>query len=203
VSESNPSNKFCVKCGAPLTPDATFCAKCGTPVAPTSGPSATPPPMWDRHAYRQWRRQARADYRYEKYEKHEKQEKREKHEKGRGGSIISPIMGALVLIWLGTTLYLQQINYIPSSVWWAYFIAGVGIIIIAQGIMRYLEYHGPYVGSAIGGAILFLIGLAFITGLSFNFWPLLLVAIGVALIVSAVLGRRNRPAPTAPPPPSA
>ena len=38
------------------------------------------------------------------YEKYENMKKNEKHEKGHGGSMIGPIMGALILIWLGVTL---------------------------------------------------------------------------------------------------
>lgn len=39
---------YCVKCGAPLTPEAQFCSKCGTPApveAPVTPPPVVPPPV--------------------------------------------------------------------------------------------------------------------------------------------------------------
>lgn len=162
-------------------------------MTPQSGP---PPSGWDRRDYREWRREQRRQH-YS--EKNEKREKNEKNEKGRGGSITGPIVGALILIWLGISFYLQEIGVFPSGDWWAFFIAGIGIIIIIQGVVRYLEYGGPYFGSVIGGAVLFIIGLSFINNFWGNLWPLILVVIGVALLVSAFRGRRNRPVPTGSP----
>jgi hypothetical protein len=187
-----------------------YCPRCGSAVTttippPTGGPSTTgtaapgtPPPPTDwREQRRQWRAQRRAE-RYEKYEKGEKQG--EKAEKGTlGGGIIGPIIGGSILIWLGITFYLEQIGYLPSSDWWAYFIAGIGVILIIQGILSYSKYRTPFVGPFIGGAILLVIGLAFIGNIGTNFWPLILVIIGVAILISSITARRRRPQPPAPP----
>jgi hypothetical protein len=178
-------NRYCSSCGAQLSPGAAYCSRCGTPVsgAPTSGapPPATPPSG-----------RYRRDYRYEKYEK---QEKREKQEKGRGGNIAGPIVGGLILIWLGATFYLQEIGFIPTTTWWAYFLAGIGGILILQGLINFGVSRRPFIGSFIGGAILLLIGLFFIANIQNIFWPLILVVIGVAILASSFTARRRTPPP--------
>jgi hypothetical protein len=197
-------NKFCSRCGAQLQAGVLYCPRCGTAVpqpttppptgAPTTPPGPTPAPTDWREQRRLWRAERRAE-RYEKYEKGEKQT--EKGEKGRGGGFIGPIIGGSILIWLGITFYLEQIGYLPPADWWAYFIAGLGAIIIIQGLLGYARYRIPYVGSFIGGAILLVIGLAFISNFAANVWPLILVVIGVALLVSSLTARRRRPSPRA------
>jgi hypothetical protein len=177
-------NRYCSACGTQLTPGAVYCSRCGTPVSttPPSGtaPSPSPPPSYGRQ------------YRYEKYEK---QEKNEKHEKGRGASIIGAVVGGGILIWLGVTFTLQQMGVIPPANWWAYFISGIGVILILQGLISFGSTRRPFIGSFIGGAILLLIGLAFITNISAVFWPLILVVIGIAIIASAFVARQRTPTP--------
>ncbi|MDA4118218.1 MAG: hypothetical protein OK455_07730 [Thaumarchaeota archaeon] len=100
----------------------------------------------------------------------------------------------MILIWLGLTFFLQENGYIPSSDWWAYFLMGIGAILILQGATRYSVSRRPFVGSFIGGAVLLVIGFSFIQGFA-NLWPLILVVIGVAIMLSAISGRRRRPNP--------
>ncbi len=180
---------YCPKCGTAVSQPGPSPAT-GAPTTPPAGPS--PQPSDWREQRRLWRAQRRAE-RYEKYEKGEKQT--EKAEKGRGGGIIGPIIGGSILIWLGITFYLEQIGYLPLADWWAYFVAGIGAIIIIQGLISYAMYRVPYIGSLIGGAILLVIGLAFISNFAANLWPLILVIIGVALLVSSLTARRRRPPP--------
>lgn len=202
---SATNNNFCSRCGAPLQAGALYCHNCGFAVPtqtsgavppPNMGPSTQQPTDW-REQRRQWRAQRRAE-RYEKYEKGEKHS--EKAEKGRtGGGLIGPIIGGSILIWIGITFYLEQSGYLPSADWWAYFLAGLGILIIVQGLVSYARYRGPYIGSFIGGAILFLIGIAFISNIGSYFWPIILIIIGIAVLASSLGAMRRRP----PPPPSA
>ena len=199
------TTKYCHKCGSELPPGATFCPVCGTPVysAPPTGtsqppptsttpppPSQQPPPYYDRHAYREWRRQQRYN------EKGEKGEKNEKGEKGgAGGSVIGPLIGGAILIWLGITFYLQQIGYLTGN-WWALFLVGVGIIIILQGVLIYSRHRRPFYGPFIGGGVLVIIGLSIINSSLANLWPLILVVIGIAIVASAFGARRRTPNPT-------
>lgn len=182
-------SRFCHRCGAALPSGATFCPSCGTAIAgaqavpqaqvPPSGPA---PPRYQRH---------------EKQEKHEKNEKGEKQEKGKGGDLAGALTGGLILIFLGVLLYFAAVGTtsINYGNFWQYFIIGVGVILIVQGIVRYGEKGIPYLGSFVGGAVMIIIGLAFISSANANFWPLILVVLGAAAIFSALTSRRKAPAP--------
>lgn len=181
--------RFCHKCGAPLPAGAVFCPKCGTPLPsgaapPSAGPERYPPsaPMRARE---------------EKHEKQEKQEKHEKHEKGRGGDLAGAITGGLILIFLGVLLYYASLgtSAVTFGNFWEYFLVGIGVIFVVQGIVRYGEKGVPYFGSFIGGAVMIIVGLAFITSGSLNLWPLILVVLGAAAIISAFTSRRHNPRP--------
>jgi len=179
--------RYCAKCGAPVLEGAAFCAKCGAPVGLTAQPSAAP--------------SSGMGYRYEKQEKHEKHEKREKSEKGEkgekreAGDFSGILTGGLILIWLGVTFYYAQTGAIGWDVWWAYFILGLGVVLVVQGLVRYAQGRHAYWGPVIGGAILAMIGYAFVVGTSANFWPLILVVIGALVIVAGIGGRRSSPTP--------
>ena len=175
--------RFCSKCGTQVVEGAVFCSSCGTPVSATvSPPSAQPSPT----PFVQRR---------EKGEKGEKREKEEKGEKGeKGGDRSGSLVGGSILIWLGISLYLSQVNTIPGADWWAYFLSGLGAILILQGIIRRTRSGRPFTGSILGGAILLVIGLTSILGVR-DFWPFILVVIGVAVIYSGITARRRSPRP--------
>lgn len=190
----NSANQYCHNCGAPLPPGALFCPRCGTAVPSTQSTGAPPPPYYDRQSYRDWRRQQR---RSEKDEKNEKGEKGEKAEKGGGGgALLGGIIGGAILIWLGISFYLQEIGYLAAFNWWALFIAGIGVILIFQGVYLYTRSRKPIIGPLIGGGILLVIGLAFFFNSFVNLWPLILVIIGLAIVASAFGARRRTPPPT-------
>lgn len=180
-------SRYCHKCGSALPAGATFCPSCGTPVAVAPSPGQA----------QGLAQGPQRPERYEKHEKHEKNEKGEKHEKGRGGDLAGAITGGLVLILLGILLYYATVGTtaITYGNFWQYLIVGVGVILIIQGIIRYGERGASYMGSIIGGAVMVVIGLAFISSANVNLWPLILVVLGVAAIVSAFSGRRRTPAP--------
>ena len=184
-------SRYCHKCGAVLPSSAAFCPACGTPVAagPTAGSQAPPAqPVAPRYARHE---------KHEKQEKQEKHEKGEKQEKGRGGDLAGAITGGLILILLGILLYYATLGTtaVTFANFWQYFIIGVGVILVIQGIIRYGEKGTLYLGSFIGGAVMIVIWLAFISSANTNLWPLILVVLGVAAIVSAFTARRNAPPP--------
>jgi zinc-ribbon domain len=180
------SSRFCSRCGSQIPAGAAFCPSCGlaASAAPTGQPEASAGPAG------QYPRR-----RHEKQEKQEKGEKGEKNEKGRGGDLTGAVTGGMILIWLGVIFFLSQNNYISSSNWWAYFLMGIGAILILQGVLRFGMSRRPFVGSFIGGVVLLIIGFSSVQGFTANLWPLILVAIGVAVLLSAVVGRQRRPAP--------
>jgi pilus assembly protein TadC len=99
----------------------SFCPKCGAPLA--VGRVATPSAETGPLPYR----------RYEKTEeKSEKHEKREKYEK-REYSFIGPLIGGLILLFIGLGLYLSVLHYNPTM-FWALFFIFVGLLIIIGGV---------------------------------------------------------------------
>ncbi len=179
---------FCMKCGAEVPEGAEFCPKCGNQMKAAPVPTRA-----------DWREERRARRRQEKQEKNEKEEKEEKGEKS--GDRTGPVMGGLILIWLGISLYLAQIKYINWDTWWPYFIVGIGVILIANAFIRYAssDHKGPVMGFLIGGAVLIIIGVAGVWGME-DWWPFVLIAIGVVVIFGGMRARARSPAP--PPPPA-
>jgi len=183
--------KYCSNCGAPLTGDAAFCSKCGRAVA-TVVPTSPPPPHRRDEKYEEKRaRGEKGEKQGQQGEKGEKGEKYEKH--GRGGWIAGAFAG-LIIIWLGISLALSTTNFLIN--WWPYFLMGLGVILIIEGlilaVMRNRFY--PFIGFFIGGAIVFVIGIAGAYSL-YNWWPYFFVLIGILIILIAIFGRRRAPRP--------
>ena len=156
---------FCQNCGNEIPAGAAFCPKCGHETA-VSSVGLGKQPRRDRH------------------EKREKDEKAEKEEKGeKSGDRTGPLVGGLILIWVGISFYLVQANYVNWDLWWPYLVVGIGIILLFQAIVRYStsRFRGAAMGSLIGGVILTAIGLAGMTGMK-DWWPFVLIALGVLVL---------------------
>jgi ribosomal protein L40E len=166
---------FCAKCGAEIPEGADFCPKCGNQVSVSVAAAARP-------------------RREEKREKGEKEEKREKEEKS--GDKTGALTAGLILVWLGISLYLTQTRYTDWTTWWPYFIIGIGVILIAQAVIRYAssQYKAPAMGFLIGGAVLLVVGFAGVVGME-NWWPFILIAIGVVVIFGGMTARARTPRP--------
>jgi len=102
---------YCPKCGEKISEEMTFCPKCGASL------KATQPPAEARMAT------------YRRHEKEEKEEKGEKHEK-RQYSFIGPLIGGLILIFIGLTSYLEITGAVDRRVVWAFFFVVIGLLII-------------------------------------------------------------------------
>ena len=178
---------YCHKCGAEVREDAQFCPNCGTSLR---APAATP-------YSGKWRRdRGEKQEKDEKREKGEKNEKGEKQEKGEG-SRISPIIGGLVLIWLGVTLYLAATGIVGWTNWVGYFLMGLGVIILVQAAAIFSSATGrkdSAYGPLIGGAILIVIGASSVIGITY-WWAIVLIVVGVWIIVSAIRQRAKNPRP--------
>ena len=118
-----------------------------------------------------------------------------RHRTGR--DLEGALTGGLILILLGVLFYLAQNSLVTItwSNWWAYFLFGLGIIVVIQGFVRYTQ-GGYFTGSVIGGGALMAIGLAFISGSIPEFWPLILIALGIVAIALAFAGRRRTEVPS-------
>ena len=166
---------FCPKCGAEIPEEAEFCPYCGTRL-------------------REGKARRVHEEKHEKREKEEKTEKGEKHEKEADKT--GPITGGLILIYLGITFYLAFNDIISWEKWWAYFLLGLGGILIIRAAMISVMTKRVRVayGSLIGGVVLCLIGATGVLGIK-HWWPLILVALGIAIIISALRERKKSPRP--------
>lgn len=130
----------------------------------------------------------------------EHEERRRERWERRRHDPIGTVIGALVLIWLGLVLLAAQnpelLRLGPFSVtwtnWWAFFCAGVGGLLILQGVLRVVTAYGHgIVSSFVWGAVLLLVGLAGIfPGMNLQqLWPLALIVLGLGLLFTNLLRR--------------
>ena len=110
---------YCPKCGAEVSEEMDFCPQCGT--------SLKLPPARVR------REKAEKEEKREKQEKEEKAEKAEKYEKREFG-YVGPLVGGVILIFLGVMFYLAAIGRIRVRDWGPVFLIMVGIIILVFGL---------------------------------------------------------------------
>jgi len=125
---------YCPKCGAKVREEMGFCPNCGAALKVEQPPAEAAPP---------------APYRAEKAEKHEKREKREKEEKEeraekrektekhekREYGYIGPLIGGLILIFLGLMFYLALTRPgVSLAMIGAFFVVIIGIIIIVGAV---------------------------------------------------------------------
>lgn len=100
------------------------------------------------------------------------------------------VMGGLVLILIGSIFLLAQMDRISWTHLWAYFLVGLGAILIVTGLLGIGgRGRGSTRGRFIGGVVLIVIGAANIIGLNV-WWPYLLIVIGLMLVISALFPSR-------------
>ena len=184
---------YCPKCGKEVKEDAVFCPYCGATLKPEVAQSA------QGVVYRRHRNIDEKNEKNEKREKDERQEKAEKQEKGEkheGEGFAGAVMGGLVIIWLGATFILREYNFITYGDWFAWFMAGLGVILVVRGLMTYMQTNKWRAGSGfiIGGVVVAMIGIASIAGLR-EWWPLAVIVIGAWIIVGAYTARERNPRP--------
>ena len=106
-------------------------------------------------------------------------------------------MGALILIWLGVTMFLANLPTagVEWSNQWAWFLLGLGAILILEAIVRLAvpEYRRPVGGKIIGGVVLLIIGASgsFLSLDLAKWWPLIPIGIGVAILLGGFFRRRG------------
>lgn len=118
---------YCSKCGAQVREEMAFCSKCGAALKVEQPPAETvsaPAPYRAEKAEKHEKREKE-----EKGEKREKEEKTEKHEKREFGAI-GPLIGGLILIFIGLMFYLQVTGFPGRQIAPALFLVIIGVIII-------------------------------------------------------------------------
>ena len=116
---------YCPKCGSKIEEEMSFCPKCGAPLNVEKVARATPEarPTYGRTV------DEKTEEKSEKHEKHEKGEKYEKREYG----FIGPLIGGVILLFIGAALYLSAIHYNVALLWALFFVL-IGVLIIVGSI---------------------------------------------------------------------
>lgn len=126
----------------------------------------------------------------EKEGKDEKEdEKHGKEEKGKTGKDpLGGFLGGFILILLGV-VYIAR-GYLPDpDTWFAWFIAGIGVLFFIKAGLHSVkpEWKKPVTGELIAGVMLLFVGGASVLGFE-EWWPLVIVAAGVILIIKFARG---------------
>jgi len=146
---------------------------------------------------REQRIEERQREREERHRAHE--ERRRELREWRRSDPIGPIIGALVLIWLGVVLLAvqnQELIRLPFGIsWsnaWAFFLVGLGVLLIVDAFLRVI-FPAPrrIVGPLIWGIIFLVIGIAgLFPGMGVEkLWPLALIVGGLGLLLTNILRR--------------
>ena len=101
------------------------------------------------------------------------------------------ITGALILIVLGVFLFLANQGILGWDQWWQYFLIAAGLALVVSASTR-LGGRSPRFPARrlIFGLILIGLGIMFLMGAT-ALWPLLIIAVGLAMLVAALLRRRS------------
>lgn len=105
--------------------------------------------------------------------------------------LAGPLFGGGVLIVLGISFWLATSGAISWAIWWAYFLGGLGLLLILLGINN--ARSGKDSGPITGGVVVLAIGIIAILAWNYSlssWWPLVLIALGLVVIVSAVLSHK-------------
>lgn len=143
----------------------------------------------------------------EEEKRYEKQEKEEKtwEEKWRRDPL-GTIVWALILIWTGVVLILNNLGTLDSfsdlirrqTEWEIFDLGPVALIFLGAGVLVLLEvlvrllvptYRRPVGGTLVFAAILLGIGLGMIWSWDVV-WPIVLIAIGAGILLSGLFQRR-------------
>jgi asparagine N-glycosylation enzyme membrane subunit Stt3 len=102
----------------------------------------------------------------------------------------SAIFAGLFLIMLGGLLFLASQGIISWDKWWQLFLIGLGVILLIDVFIRYLQDRsiGFQAGRVIAGLVLIIIGTAFFLS-AVNWWALIIVAVGVVILIVGVWRR--------------
>ena len=97
----------------------------------------------------------------------------------------------LLLITLGILFFGDKQGWFSNDTWWQYLLIGIGACFILDGLINlaFVQAHHDTTSKFIPGIILICIGLAFVYGFD-RWWPLVLVAAGVIILISVFIKRR-------------
>jgi hypothetical protein len=106
------------------------------------------------------------------------------------------LFGGLILLLIGALFLFRQNGWLPGDNLWEYLIIGIGAILIISGLVRYSnpQYRHYGYGRFIAGPLLILAGVFSLVGWS-QWWPVLLIAGGAALLIRVFIRREQNETP--------
>jgi hypothetical protein len=109
----------------------------------------------------------------------------------RRGDPLRGLFWGLLLILLGVLLFGSTQGWLEGDRWWQYFLIGLGGIFLVDALGHAFtpSYRYSNFGRIFAGIVLILIGVAYVFGFS-QWWPLILIAAGVAILLSFWFRRR-------------
>jgi len=174
---------YCPKCGKEVKDEDIHCANCGTTL------------KGEGVVYRRQEDWSSRNEKNEKTEKNQRNEKHEKEEKNERDRVSSSLMGGLIILWLGLSFLLRGWGYITDNDWWAWFLIGIGVILIIRGLLAFIQSGVKAgLGFLIGGFVLAAIGGSEIFNIQ-NGWAVILIIGGIAIILSGLTQRSSNPKP--------
>jgi hypothetical protein len=96
----------------------------------------------------------------------------------------------LTLLLLGSLFLLNQAGIVVGNAWWQFLLLGLGAIFIVDWLAHFLtsDRRMHWYGGLVIGTILMAIGAIFLLGFGF-WWPLAVIAGGVAVLTGTLLRR--------------
>jgi uncharacterized membrane protein HdeD (DUF308 family) len=111
--------------------------------------------------------------------------------RGRHRGPMQGLFWGMLLILLGILFFVRTQGGVTDDNLWQYLLIGLGAIFIVDGLVHYARRAAYGItGRLIAGAVLIVIGLAFINGWD-NWWPLALVTAGVVILASYFVRSRR------------
>ena len=114
---------------------------------------------------------------------------------GRLEQVWSGIGWGLLFILIGGLIFVDNKGWLQGGEGWLYFIIGLGGIFILGFLLRYFGNKSnswSTAGGLVVGLALVYVGTAFLYGFG-DWWPLVLIPIGIGSLVKAFWGTKNEP----------
>jgi len=105
---------------------------------------------------------------------------------------LSAIFWGILLIFLGVLLMLVEFNYLYSDEWFAFFVFGLGVLMVGDYILRQFSttLRTANVAKLIFGILFIIVSANHVFYLS-DWWPLLLVVAGGIMVWSSFRKKEN------------
>lgn len=107
---------------------------------------------------------------------------------------LSAVVWAVILIWIGLVLLLENLNVLPRQVGltgWSLILLGAGVILLLEAAVRLIvpAYRRPLAGTLILAVVLLAVG-AISGGGWGRMWPIVLIIIGLIVLLRNLISRR-------------